>query len=337
MILTIIPTIRLNLNLRIKAKAAVGENCGIGPNGFLPGNRCATGGGKTLKKRSGEVLHEAKRDDSKVWRLKNGAAAPDHIQKLSIPPAWKNVFVNLDPTGDLFAQGVDVKGKIQPKYSANHDMKKAADKFGRAFSLMKEQKKILAEVDKDIAKGTNVEEAWVTKLVMKTGMRPGSEKETNAEHKSYGATTLEGRHIRQRSEGISTVYVKYVPGKKHGEEIETPILDKELGKELVRRSKKAGPTGRIFQTDAGKVLLYSKSKGKGGYKTKDHRTALACTMAIDLMKDWKDPPTNVKQYKKAVKEVCTIVADTLGNTPTMTFNKYVDPNIWSAWKFKSGA
>lgn len=45
------------------------------------------------------------------------------------------------------------------------------------------------------------EPAKLAALIMSTGIRPGSESDTGAKVKAYGATTLEGRHVVTDSEG----------------------------------------------------------------------------------------------------------------------------------------
>ena len=310
------------------------KNCGIASGGFQSGNTCARGGGGgagSVKTNSaGEEFHSASRGEDKIWRTADGKAVPEHIQKLGIPPAWKDVHVNLNAKANTLATGVDAKGRTQTKYSANHTMKAAANKFGRVSELRKMRKQIFTEVKQDMKTGDKrtKEDAAATMLIMKTGMRPGSESDTGADYKSYGATTLEGRHIVQKSDG--SVVAKFVPGKKKGQEIEMPITDKGLAKELLKRAKKAGPNGRVFNTTAGRVRNYSKTKDGGGFKTKDHRTALGTETAIAAMKSLPMPKTK-KEYKASVKAVSTAVSDVLGNTPSIAFKSYIDPVVFSKW------
>lgn len=312
------------------------KNCGAGGGpgrpGFQPGNSCARGG-RVAKTRKGEVLLGAFRGDDGVWRMDDGNEAPEHVQKLAIPPAWSDVHVNPDPKGNLLAKGVDSKGRAQYRYGQTHTMKASANKFGRVTELRKQRAKILKEINQDIRAGENKEEAIVAKLVMRTGMRPGSDADSMAAHKSYGATTLEGRHIIAKPDGTATI--RFVPGKKKGQEIEMPVTDKGLASILIKRANKVGPDRRLFKTNASKLRNYSKTKGGGGFKTKDHRTALGTETAIAAIKSMPQPTTK-KAYKAALKEVSTRVSDVLGNTPSVAFKSYIDPHVWSSWKRKAG-
>lgn len=277
----------------------------------------------------GEVLHAAIRDPkSKKWRLTNGKDAPDHIQKLGIPPAWKNVYVNLDPKGTLLARGEDVKQRAQSKYSDSHRSKQAAAKFGRVKELRKKRSGIMREVNQDRKNPKLRENADCLKLIMNTGIRPGGG-DTKADYKSYGATTLEGRHVKVDKKG--NVSLKFVTGKNKGREVEFKITDPGTASMLKRRAEKAGPDGKLFDTSAGSLSQYTKSKDGGGFKTKDMRTALGTDVAIKKIKSMPKPKTK-KEYKAYVKEVATLVSETLGNTPSVALSSYIDPTVFIPWK-----
>lgn len=314
--------------------------CPTGPGGGV--DPTCKPGEHVLK--SGEKLHDATRGKDGVWRDGQGKEMPPHIQKLEFPPSFTkdgkpnpnrpmNVRVNLNPKGDLLAIYENKKGRERRLYSASHNMQMSADKFGRVNELRQIRKKIMKEVAADIEKG--VEEAVVLDLIMKTGMRPGNTKQDPlADYKSYGAVSLEGRHVVEKDGKL--VVIRYVPGKKQGREIETPVYDKALGNRLKELAKKAGPNGRLFDTSQAKVRAYSKTKDGGGFKTKDHRTALGTETAVELINQ-KEPPKTIKEYKKAIKEVSTEVSVLLGNSPSMCVKFYIDPHVWAGWKSKVGA
>ena len=312
-------------------KAAIKVFCPTGAGGGVDSS-CKPGGGgrgqKTTK--AGEVLHAASRGADKVWRTADGKSAPPHIQKLGIPPAWNDVSVNFNPKGNVLAQGVDAKGRGQSRYSANHTMQAAANKFGRVSELRQKRKQIFAEIEKDLGSaGDRIkEDALCTKLIMKTGMRPGSKKDTKSEYQSYGAVTLEGRHIIKKDDG--KVVVRFVPGKKKGQTIEMPINDKKLATQLLDKSAKVKADEKIFNTSASRVRAYSKTKDGGGFKTKDHRTALGTEVAIEKIKSIPVPKTK-KAYKTRIKEVSEAVSSVLGNTPAIAFKSYIDPQVWAKW------
>src|SRR3990167_9191358 len=121
------------------------EKCG-GPGGTM--GPCPTGHQKVTT-RSGEVLHPIHfNSEKREWTLADGNQLPSHLPPIPHPinkegkpnpGAWKDIRVNLDPKGDLLVQGTDTKGRTQPRYSDNHTMKVAADKFGRVSELRKKR------------------------------------------------------------------------------------------------------------------------------------------------------------------------------------------------------
>lgn len=299
---------------------AVGGSCKPGGTNPSPAPKPASAKPGAV----GGTFHAAKLN-GKVWEI-DGKPAPEFIQKLGIPPGVNDVRINVDPKADRHATWVDAAGRGQTMYSDNHHMRAAADKFGRVSELRKKRKEIYKEVENDLKDPKLKERAAVTRLVMQTGMRPGSEADTGAKHKSYGATTLEGRHIKDNGDG--TVTIRFVPGKKGGKEIEMPVTDKKTAKDLLARAKKAGAAGKIFDTNAGAVRDYSKGKDGGGFKTKDHRTALGTETAVAALKGMKRAKTQA-EYKAQVKEVSTKVAQVLGNTPSIAFKSYIDPTVFA--------
>ena len=308
-------------------KAAV--KGGAGSGNFGHAGRPGEVGGSVSS--GGETLDSASRDKDGKWRMSDGTGAPEHIQKLGIPPAWTNVYINRDPKGDMLVRGNDSKGRLQVRYSDNHNMRAAADKFGRVSELRAKREEIRKEILRDAKDEAKQEEAECLLLVMATGIRPGSDQDTKAEKKAYGATTLEGRHVVASG---SEVRLRFT-GKK-GVDLDLPVVDKRVAAMLVKRAGSLRKDERLFSTDANRLRNYSKSKDGGGFKTKDHRTAIGTETAITSIKSTKTPAT-MKEYKRAVKEVATKVSKVLGNTPTIALKAYIDPNVFSAWRSKARA
>jgi DNA topoisomerase-1 len=161
---------------------------------------------------------------------------------------------------------------------------------------------------------------------MQTGIRPGSEADTGADKKAFGATTLQGQHVVTDADG--NVRLKFV-GKK-GVSLDLPIPNRNLATMLQRRAKRAGPDGQLFpNVNAGGLLRYVHGIG-GDFKTKDFRTLLGTKTALDEMKKFK-LPRSMSAYKKQVREVAKAVASKLGNTPTVALQSYINPVVFSKW------
>jgi len=266
--------------------------------------------------------------------LNAGAKLPEHIASLKIPPAWTAVHYSPNPGSHLLVVGRDTKGRPVSIYAESHHSKQSAAKFARVKELAAKFDKVMAQNEaakKDPAKR---DAADALELVMKMGIRPGSDRDTGAEHKGYGATTLEGRHVRVSPNG--NVRLQFVPGKKHGQEINLPVTDKKLAAMLVKRKEKAGNGGRLFgDLGPGDLRRHSHDMDGGSFSTKDFRTHIGTETATNEVAD-RDAPANPTQYKRAVREVAKVVAERLGNTPTIALSSYISPVVFADWRASAG-
>ena len=247
--------------------------------------------------------------------------------KVTVPPAWVNVQYYSDPDSKLMVKGEDSKGRIQYLYNPDHVTSAAKEKFARINALNKMYDTIVAE-NAISAKQRNTE-AECLALILDTGIRPGSEKETGAEVEAFGATTLQGKHVVVSGDSVRLQFV----GKK-GVEQDIAVSDPEVREALKRRKAESGPDGRLFPTTGDKLLRYTKSLGgDAGFQTKDFRTHLGTATAMAAMKGRKGP-TTMKQYKAMVAEVADVVAERLGNTRKVALSSYINPAVFEKWRRK---
>jgi len=260
---------------------------------------------------------------------------PQHIQDLKVPPAWKDVHYSEDPTAALLAVGKDAKGRDQRVYSKDFQDSQAALKFERVEELGKQLPLIDQQLSADRKSDDDKtrEHADAALLVRTMGVRPGSETDTKAKVQAYGATTLEGRHVRVSSTG--NVRLNFT-GKK-GVGINLPVEDKQVAAMLASRKADAGNSGQIFPRVSNSSLLdYVHSNlDHGGFKSKDFRTYLGTSTAQGLVSSMKEPATP-KDYVKAVRSVASAVAEKLGNTPAVALSSYIAPQVFSGWKMHAG-
>jgi DNA topoisomerase-1 len=263
-----------------------------------------------------------------------GKELPEHLSKMKIPPAWTDVKISHDPNANLMIQGKDAKGRTQSVYSENHTMKQAAAKFARIRELSEKKDKIFKQNEDNLSHSDPSirENAAASRLIHSTGIRPGSDAETGAEKKAYGATTLEGRHVTQDENG--NVVLKFT-GKK-GVDLSIPVEDKKIAADLLERKKAAGDAGKIFKTDQASLGDYTHTLDGGGFKTKDFRTLKGTTTALDEIEKMPAPKSE-KEYKKYVKTVASAVAKKLGNTPAIALQSYISPHVFEDWKNKLAA
>jgi DNA topoisomerase-1 len=277
--------------------------------------------------RGSSGMSATKKDSTGKHVMADGSPLPSHIPR--IPPAWTGVTVSTDPKSPLVVKGKDDKGRTQSVYSADHTMQKAQQKFLRVSKLRKELSSVDGKLDSDMESDIPAisSAASVLALVHHTGLRPGSDKDTGADKKAYGATTLEGRHVTKTADGVRLKFI----GKK-GVSLDIPVHDSQVAESLIKRSALSGANGRLFSTNGRQLRNYT-DKVSGGFKPKDFRTAKGTNTAVKAMAGMK-PPTTLKEYKKSVKAVAAVVADQLGNTPTIALQSYIDPVVFSSWRIE---
>ena len=267
------------------------------------------------------VRHESVRAD--LVPLPAEKERPAHLPY--IPPAWTEVHYNPDPEAGLLVTGKDAAGRVQYLYNKNHKAAAAAAKFAKAQELAKKFARIKAENEANIKSPDKAEHAACMKLIMATGIRPGSEEDRKAAEKAFGATTLEGRHVVEEG---GQVILRFV-GKK-GVGLEIPVRDKEVAAMVLARAKR-GKNRRLFGTDRIALRKYCATLDGGSFTPKDFRTFLGTTLALREMK--KVPaPASERQYKMAVNAVGRKVAARLGNTFKVALGSYINPVIFEEWR-----
>ena len=258
-----------------------------------------------------------------------GSVLPAHVVALKLPPAWTDVHYSDDPKSPLQAIGRDSKGREQRVYSKEFAASQAAAKFARIkeldreFSGVEAQNHAARQSDNPRTKAA----ADCAALVMSMGVRPGSEDDTQAKVRAYGATTLEGRHVVIGDDG--RVSLQFI-GKK-GVALNLPVTDPDIARMLLERKAAAGDGGQLFGVNEKQLLDHVHSLDGGGFKTKDFRTLLGTRTAMQEVA--KMPmPKNEKDYVKAVKAVASVVSKKLGNTPTVALQSYISPAVFGAWE-----
>lgn len=273
--------------------------------------------GKTRKVAEGKWIPVASRDK-----------LPKRVQDtVKVPPAWTGVEYFSDKDSKLLVKGKDAKGRTQYIYNPAYVTEKAKSKFARINALNKMYDSIVFENDLNVKQ--RKPEAECLALILDTGIRPGSEKETLADEDAFGATTLQGKHVVISGDSVRLQFV----GKK-GVSQDIEVSDPRVKDILRRRKKAAGTEGRVFNTNGDRLLLYTKSLGgSAGFQSKDFRTHLGTSTAMDAMKG-KKGPTTMKEYKLMVAEVADVVAAKLGNTRKVALSSYINPAVFEKWRRK---
>jgi DNA topoisomerase-1 len=170
------------------------------------------------------------------------------------------------------------------------------------------------------------EAALILYLISKTGFRIGSDSETLATVKAFGASTLRCSHVSIEENKLSFDFT----GKK-GIRVNKVLKDAFLAENIGRRCI-GGADQKIFRTTDDEIRAYLNSIPAGSrFTVKDFRTYLGTLTAFRRIQTMP-VPQNDREFKRSRKEVAQIVARELGNSPTIALKSYVSPEVFCAWE-----
>jgi len=271
-----------------------------------------------------------------------GHMAPSKMPPPDIDPATIELSLDGDNDSKALMTWRDAKGRKQAAYTETALSRNAAKKWERVKKLEAKADKAIEKFGKLMgdtkASAKDRDAAAIMNLIGKTGLRPGSRgglKDTG----NRGISTLSADNVRVEG---NTVLLDFVG--KSGKRNVTEVKDPELAKYMKERLKGKGGDDLLFSARAKDLPKAMKSAGVGGFKPKDFRTRMAGKISADALSSVDDPPPLPKNEKRAkaliakrVKEISTMVADKLNNTPAMAKKAYIDPAVFRAWAKAIGA
>src|ERR1700716_815202 len=266
----------------------------------------------------------------------NGRAVSDkaqleRIDKLRIPPAWRDVHISADPRAAIQVWGFDTRGRKQYKYHARAVQKGELRKYYRVRQMARDLPTIRARIMRDFRrKGLSKDKvcAGIVRLISQGFFRVGSER-YQKENNTFGITTMRKSHAVVLDD--NSVEFEYI-GKRSI--TQRNVVD---GKDLVRFVTEllATPGPRLFRyledgtwqnVDSHDVNDYIERIAHFPYTAKDFRTwggtLRAATVLADLGKG-----KSQNERKKNVVTAVRLVASELGNTPTICRKSYVHPVV----------
>jgi DNA topoisomerase-1 len=252
------------------------------------------------------------------------------INKLAIPPAWKNVWICPEDNGHLQATGFDSKQRKQYRYHPLWNSFRNHTKFYRLYEFGKAIPRIRKQVQKDLGKpGLPPEKVLATIIYLMecTSIRIGNTA-YEKRYGSYGLSTLKDKHVNINQDKIVFSFI----GKK-GIHHSIGLKNKKLasivkqcrdipGKELFQYDQQGNPKA----IDSGMVNDYLKSISGQDFTTKDFRTWIGTKQAICAFKQTAIAKTK-NQIQKNIIETLDKVSAHLGNTRAVCKKYYVHPLI----------
>ena len=253
----------------------------------------------------------------------------ERIQKLRIPPAWKNVWICKKPNGHLQATGIDARGRKQYLYHEEWNRQSYTSKFDRMAGFAKALPEIRKRIQQDLRKQGWPREkviSLVLSILDQTALRIGN-KMYEQENGTYGLTTLRRKHMKFDG---NTIYFQFKA--KGGIWRNTQIKGRRLnrlirecselpGQEVFQYLDGEGKPHPVFSQD---VNSYLQEISCGDYTAKDFRTWGGTVGAIELF------PEALEEISSSPKRNLTTslvrkVADKLGNTISVCRSHYIHP------------
>lgn len=261
------------------------------------------------------------------------------IEKLGIPPAWKNVWICASENGYLQAIGWDERKRKQYIYHPDWIKISQENKFGRLVDFGLSLPTIRSKIDyelhqKDLDKERIL--ATVVWLLERTFIRIGNE-EYSRENESFGLTTLRNRHAKVRGDEV-TFHFRGKSGVENIIEVSNPTVAKTIkkcielpGYELFQFIDDEGNRHVIDSADVNEFL---KEVTKDDFSAKDFRTWGATNLSarhLYKLGHAEDKKTIRENIVSTIKEV----AHHLNNTVSVCRNYYIHPQVLKAYVKKT--
>ncbi|NUO63742.1 MAG: DNA topoisomerase IB [Gemmatimonadaceae bacterium] len=252
------------------------------------------------------------------------------IDKLRVPPAWRDVHLAAAARSSIQAWGFDARGRKQYRYHETATRRGELRKYYRVRQLGRDLpriRRVLAEHER--RRGATLERvaAGVLRLIAERCFRPGSDRYVK-ENRSFGITTLRKSHVFV--DGDSVVFA--FRGKS-GVKQRQIVVDREIARFV--RVLRETPGTRLFRyekdgewhdLDARTLNEYLRDSLGFPYTAKDFRTWGGTLRAATVLAEI-GPPRSTTDAKRNIATVMRLVAAELGNTPTICRKSYVHPVI----------
>jgi DNA topoisomerase I len=249
------------------------------------------------------------------------------IRRLALPPAYERVWISLDPRGHLQATGFDARGRKQYRYHQDWAAWRSSRKFGDlvtfGHALPAIRRRVLRDLE-DRSQETPFLLSALVSLLDVTYMRVGNRTYVE-ENKTYGATTLQKRHLTFEQDGIRLSFTAK-GGKRVRRKLRHPRLQKILeeiadlpGRDLFSWRDQEGVLHRV---DSGRLNAYLAQITGHSLSAKTFRTWGGSVAAFG--EAWKMIQA---EERPTIRQMCQIASDRLHNTPSICRSSYVHPAI----------
>jgi DNA topoisomerase-1 len=266
----------------------------------------------------------------------------EHVRALTIPPAWKDVWICPDPWGHLQATGIDAAGRKQYLYHSRWRELRDREKFERMVRFARCLPKLRRHMASDLEASQQPTRervlAGAVRLLDVGLFRVGSEQYAEEDH-GVGLATVAKEHVSIRGEAIVFDYPAK-GGSRRVQAIEDP-LSGELVRSLRRRrggndqllAYREGRSWTPVRSDD--INDYRKRQIGAEFSPKDFRTWNATVVAAVAVAADGGRAASKTARKRVIDGAVRGVAELLGNTPAVARRAYIDPRVFD--RYASGS
>ncbi|MBV8925374.1 MAG: DNA topoisomerase IB [Bradyrhizobium sp.] len=258
------------------------------------------------------------------------------LNRMAVPPAYRDVRYAADPNSHLQAVGIDAAGRLQYRYHADWEKVREQRKAHRLAKLVAALPKIRRNVSMHLAGDEPTREfalSAVIELIARTAIRPGSESYARL-NGTRGATTLLKSNVTLEEDCVVLTF-KAKGGKAVRKECNAAKLVRAIG--ILRTV----PGKRMFQYRDAYGIVRAVSTASvntflreiAGIKIslKDFRTLMASAVVVESLSRIT-PASSERGRKRQVLEAIRAAADQLSNTPAICRKSYVHDTIVTAFE-----
>jgi DNA topoisomerase IB len=287
-------------------------------------------------------IHRVKRGRGFSYEDPQGGRVDDEetlsrIRELTIPPAWRDVWICTDPLGHIQATGFDAAGRKQYRYHDRWERRRAARKYEAMREFARALPGLRRAVRRDIGEeGMPRSRALATavRLLDLGFFRIGGE-EYAEENESFGVATVRREHVSRHGDEL----VFDFPAKSGQRRVQS-IRDRATvaAVEAMRR-RRGGPEDLLaFRDERGRwrdvrsddVNAYIQEHAGPDFSAKDFRTWHGTVLAALALAGGR-PPSKAA-VKRTINAAVKEVSAALGNTPAVCRRSYIDPRIFDRYR-----
>jgi DNA topoisomerase I len=261
----------------------------------------------------------------------------ERIRGLAIPPAWKDVWICLDPLGHVQATGFDEAGRKQYRYHDRWDQRRASQKYQAMREFAAALPKLRRVVRRDIElEGMPRERALATavRLLDLGFFRIGGEEYAEA-NESYGLATIRREHVHRDGEEI----VFDFPAKSNQRRIQAIGDEAAIAALETMRRRRGGPADLLAWKEGRRwrdlrsadINDYIQESIGDQFSAKDFRTWSGTVLAAAALAG-EEKPASDAAAKRTVNRAVKTVAAALGNTPAVCRRSYIDPRVFDRYR-----